>query len=285
MSIIFHISEGIKNLTKARLATVLSVISIMLTIILLGAFITFTLNLNSWIGSFREKIELEVFVQPGATESNINNLSNELQDISGIKNIQYISKDDAANRFKEEFGQDIYDVLDFNPLPSSYIIILEDSARYSKSIERISGEINKLSFVDEVVFQKLIIESIDKYINLIYAGAVFFGLIITLISVTLIYNTIRLTIYARRDAIYIMKLVGATQNFIRRPFLIEGIFQGFFASLIACVIIYYAVEIVRQIIYPFLLFNNYIFIYLITFGIIVGFASASMGVTKFLKSV
>jgi len=285
MSILFHLSEGAKNLTKARLASILSLISIMLTIILLGLFIILALNLNAWIGSFREQIELEVFVQPGASDKQIENISAKLKEIDGIKDIQFISKENAAKRFKEEFGQDIYDVLDFNPLPPSFIIFPQDSARNAKSIEKITADIYNLAAVDEVVYQKLILESVDKYIHLIYAGAVFFGMIITLISVSLIYNTIRLTIWARRDTIYIMRLVGATQGFIRTPFLIEGLFQGLFASVLASAILYYTVEFIKYFAYPFLLFDNYIFIFLIIFGMVMGLISAGMGIAKFLKSV
>jgi cell division transport system permease protein len=283
MSLFFHISEGIKGLAKARLATILSITSIMLTIILMAIFIIFSLNLNTWINSFREKIEMEVFLQSTILENQIDDLSEKLNIIPGIQTTQFISKEEAAKRFKDEFGQDIFDVLDFNPLPRSFIITLDDTARNLNSIESISASIKNITQVEEIVYQKFLLESIDKYITFILFGAFFIGLLITLIAVALIYNTIRLTIYARKDAIYIMRLVGATQGFIRTPFVIEGMLQGLIASSLACGATYYLVKFVTHFIYPFLIFNNQVYIYLIAFGLIIGILSASLSVAKFLK--
>ncbi len=133
------------------------------------------------------------------------------------------------------------------------------------------------------MYQKLLLESIDKYITFSLFGAFFIGLLITLIAVALIYNTIRLTIYARKDAIYIMRLVGATQGFIRTPFVIEGMLQGLIASSLACGATHYLVKFVTLFIYPFLIFNNQVYVYLIAFGLIIGIVSASLSVAKFLK--
>ena len=283
MSLFFHISEGIKGLAKARLATILSITSIMLTIILMAIFVIFSLNLNTWINSFREKIEMEVFLQPTVSDSQTNEISEKLNQVPGIQTSQFISKKEAAKRFKDEFGQDIFDVLDFNPLPQSFIITLDDTARNLKSIERISANIKNITQVEEIVYQKFLLESIDKYITFILFGAFFIGLLITLIAVALIYNTIRLTIYARKDAIYIMRLVGATQGFIRTPFVIEGMLQGLIASSLACGATHYLVKFITYFIYPFLIFNNQVYIYLIAFGLIIGIVSASLSVAKFLK--
>lgn len=285
MRLWFHIIEGIKGIKKARLASVLSITSFTLMIILLAVFAIFFLNLNTWIGSFREKVELEIFLHDGVSDNQINEIKSRLINIPGILDLKFISKKDAADRFKKEFGQDIFEVLDSNPLPPSFIVTLDDSARNLFSIKRISSKVENLPFVDEVVYQQLLLESIDKYIYFIYLGALIVGLFILVIAVALIYNTVRLTIYARRETIFIMRLVGATQRFIRGPFLVEGIVQGLISSLIASVIIYYLIEFVRHFIYPFLIFNNYIFIFLISFGIIIGLLSAAMGVAKFLKSI
>jgi cell division transport system permease protein len=284
MSIFFHITEGIKGLTKARLATLLAITSIMLTIILMAIFIIFSLNLNNWINSFREKIEMEVFLKSTVSDGQIKVISEKLEQIPGILSIEFVSKEAAANRFKEEFGQDIFDVLDFNPLPLSFIITLEDSARNLSSIQKISSIIANMTEVDDIVYQKFLLETIDKYINFIIFSVLFVGLIITFIAIALIYNTIRLTIYARRDTIYIMRLVGATQAFIRTPFIIEGVLQGLIASSLASIIVYYLVQFVIKFIYPFLLFDNHVFIYLISFGLIIGLLSASLSVAKFLKT-
>jgi cell division transport system permease protein len=109
------------------------------------------------------------------------------------------------------------------------------------------------------------------------------GLIITIIATGLIFNTIRLTIYARKDMINIMRLVGATESFIRKPFLVEGIVQGLIGAILSSLIIYYSLILIQKYIYPYLVYQPLIFAGLILFGIVIGFFSAYLSVGKYLR--
>ena len=289
MSVLFGINEGFKGIFKARLAITLSISSIILSILLIGIFVVFAFNLQSWIGFLREKIEVELFIATGTTENEIEKLKIEVKQIKGVNNIAFVNIDQALDRFKDEFGdeygQDVSEIIGFNPFPPSIIIHVEERHRNPEGMNKLKDQLEQLRNVEEVFYNKPLLEKIDRYIKIFYAVAAIIGLIILFISIGLIFNTIRLTIYARKDMIHIMRLVGATEGFIKQPFLVEGIIQGCFGAIIASVILYYGLKLVQIYIYPYLIYDSLIFVGLIVFGMVIGFISAHMSVKKYVNTV
>jgi cell division transport system permease protein len=283
--IFFSIREGMKGLLKARMATFISIISITLTIFLLGLYLLLNLNIKHIISSIRKKIGIEVFIKPSISDVNIMKLKEKVEKIEGVETIIYITKENAAKRFKSEFGQDIYEIFDYNPLPSSFIITLREEFRTYDRVSKISKRIEKYPEVDEVIYQKLLIATIDRYINLVIIIAIIIGIIITIIAIALIYNTIRLTIFSRREIIHIMRLVGATEGFVKKPFIIEGIIQGLIGSLFASLIIFYGIKLVKLFLYPFIYMDNRIYIILLIFAVFIGMLSANLSVKKYLQRI
>jgi cell division transport system permease protein len=285
VSISFGLREGFKGIFKARMAMTVSISSVMFSILLVGILVILGINLQSWIGFIKEKIEIQLFIEMGTTDREIETLISEIKKINGIKNVELISQEMAAKRFEKEFGQNVYDVLDFNPFPVSVVITLDENFLNSAQIGRIKNKLDLLVNVDEVFYKKPLIEKLDKYLSIIYVLSVLIGITIMVITIALIFNTIRLTIYARKDMIHIMRLVGATEGFIKRPFLVEGILQGFIGAALSSVIIYYGVTLVQIYIYPYLIFYPSIFLGLVIFGMSVGFISAYFSVGKYLKII
>lgn len=285
MSFIFSINEGFKGFFKARLATTLSVSSIALTIFLTGLFVVFTINLQSWLGFLREKIEVELFVETGSTDKEIEELKNKITKLEAVREIEYISKDDAAQRFQEEFGQNVYEVLEFNPFPPSIVIHLNEGYQTPAAISKLKNRLELLANVDEVFYKKPLLEKIDKYVQIVYILAILVGLVIIIIAIGLIFNTIRLTIYARKDMIHIMRLIGATEGFIRKPFLVEGILQGFLGGILASLAIYYSMKLIQIYIYPYIISHPLVFVGLILFSMIIGLFSAYLSVGKYIRII
>ena len=285
MSILFSINEGFKGFFKSRLATTLSVSSITLTIFLTGLFVIFTINLQSWLGFLRDKIEVELFVEIGSTDSEIEALKNIISQIESVEEIKYISKDDAAKRFEEEFGQNVFEILEFNPFPPSIIIRLKEGYRTPAAISNLKNRLELLTNVDEVFYKKPLLEKIDKYVQIVYIVSILIGIVIFIIAIGLIFNTIRLTIYARKEMIHIMRLVGATEGFIRKPFLVEGILQGFFGGTLASVAIYYGLKLTQIYIYPYIISHPLVFVGLIIFSMIIGLFSAYLSVGKYIRII
>jgi len=285
MSILFSINEGFKGFFKARLATTLSVSSITLTIFLTGMFVIFTINLQSWLGFLREKIEIELFIEVGSTDQEINELKNKISSLDEVKEIEYVSEEEAAKRFEKEFGQNVFDVLEFNPFPSSIIIHLNKGYQTASAIGKLKNRLELFANVDEVFYKKPLLEKIDQYVQIAYILGALIGIIIIIIAIGLIFNTIRLTIYARKDMIHIMRLVGATEGFIRKPFLVEGMIQGFLGGSLASLAIYYSIKLVQIYIYPYVISNNLVFLGLVLFSMIIGLFSAYLSVGKYIRII
>ncbi len=281
----FSIKEGLKGFKRARLATTITISSLAFALLLVGVFLVLSLNVERWIGDFRKKIELEVFLDNDLTESEGRQIAQKIQSVRGVDQVNYITKEKAALRFKKEFGRDIYEVLDYNPLPLSCTVTLKKGYRTGARVAKVSATIQGIAGVSEVIYQKELMALVDRYISLIYLAAVIIGLVLITISIILLYNTIRLTIFARRDTIEIMKLVGATRSFIRRPFIVEGLIQGLIGGLLAGALLYGAVKLTRRILLPHLFHSVEIYAVLVVAGILIGMLASRLSVSRYLRNI
>lgn len=284
MSFWFTIREGFKGFSRARLSTFITISSIVFSLFLIAFFLIVSINIDSWIGQLRSKLELEVFIGRTLNDKEIEDIRQKIRKMEGIAESQYVSREAAAKRFEKEFGQNIYNILNSNPLPPSIILKLKSEYQNAAQAQRITSEISKLAGVDEVIYQKELISVIDNYINIIYIGGIVIIVLIVTITFILLYNTIRLTIYARRDIIDIMKLVGAKKSFIKRPFIIEGILQGVLGAAFATAIIYFLVKLIIKFIYPYLVIESEIYAALFLMGLLIGYLSSWMSVRKHLET-
>ncbi|MCB0281712.1 MAG: ABC transporter permease [Calditrichae bacterium] len=284
MNFWFTIREGFKGFSRARLSTFISISSIVFSLFLISVFLIVSLNIDSWISQLRSKLELEVFIDRTKSDNEIQLIQQKINKINGLAEINYISKEDAAKRFEKEFGQNIYSILNSNPLPASFVLKLKKEHQNAQSAQIITSEISKIDGVEEVIYQKELISVIDNYIEILYLGGILIIVLLITITFILLYNTIRLTIYARRDIIEIMKLVGAKKSFIKRPFVIEGILQGVLGAGFACVAVYFAVKLIIRFVYPYLILKSEIFAILFVLGFLIGYLSSWMSVRKHLQT-
>ncbi|RMH65959.1 MAG: ABC transporter permease [Calditrichaeota bacterium] len=285
MSFWFTIREGFKGFRRARLSTSLTIISIFFSHLMIGLFLLATVNFSRWVDTFKNRVELEVFLEPGADDNDAQVLARQVRAMPEVEQVRYISKKQAAERFEKEFGRSVYDVLQSNPLPTSLIVHLKPAYRNALSIDRLVRQLNKMEDVDEVVYPQRVIALIDRYLNVVYIGGVTVLLLLLIITFVLIYNTIRLTIYARRDIIEVMKLVGATKRFIKRPFLIEGLLQGAIGSVLAIGAVWGVSLLIRDHLYSGLLPVGTPIWSLLVSGLLIGYISARFSVAKHLKEI
>lgn len=285
MNLLFTISEGFKGLFRARLSTTVTITSVIFSHLLIALFYIGAINVDSVIGDVRSKMELEIFLEEGLLEKNITQIQNKIKRIKGVAQIDYVSKKKAAEKFEQTFGHNIYDVLESNPLPASVIVTMKEQAQTYNAVKEITVEVQKIKGVDEVVYEEELMQIIDKYLMLVYIIAL--AIIIVLITITfiLLYNTIRLTIYARRNIIDIMRLVGAQKGLIKRPFVIEGLLQGLIGSAIAGLITFFILRVITETIYPYLHSDPLLYLGLILLGMLIGFISSHLSVKKHLTKV
>lgn len=238
MQIGYILKEGLSGFKRAKLSMVASILTVAISLLLLSSFSILLLNANTVIESLRDKVEMEAFLQDPMTAQEVAAIQARMRSVEGVRDVQFISKDDAARIFQEQFGEDIYRVLDFNPLPASVKIFLQDGYKTAAAAERIFTDIKGIDGVEDVIYRKTLLEMLDKRVTTILGFAFGIGLFITISSIFLVANTIRLAIYAKRKIIQTMKLIGATRRFIRTPFILEGLVQGLMGGLLACGVVF-----------------------------------------------
>ncbi len=286
MNIPYIIKESLSGFKRAPLATITSISTIAISMLLIGFFSIISINTSRIVELIRNRIEMEAFLEEPISNAKIQEIKNKILSIEGIDSIKFISKDEAARIFKEEFGEDVQNVLSFNPLPPSFKILLNNNYKNSELASKIYEKIQNISGVEEVIFRKDILEFLDRRTKSLNTLGLILGIVIGLSAILLVSNTIRLTIYAKRKIIQTMKLVGATKWFIRFPFLLEGMLQGFIGGVIASLILYFVIQIVSNYISfdlsQLLLVDYVIYISVIFIGIILGLLGSIISVRRFI---
>ncbi len=235
---LFLLREAFSGLGRAKLSAFFSIIMVTLSFTLLGSFYLTSVQAERFLNYLKSKVEVEAFLSDSLSVEQIHDVKQQLMATKGISSVQYISKDEAAEIFRNEFGQDIKSVLDFNPLPASYRIFVKDRYKNTKDVESIAAKIKSISGVESVKYRKILLTLIDRRVRLFYGVMVGFGGALVLLSIFLVYNSMRLAISYKKRIIDTMKLVGASRSFVRMPFLLGGMIQGFTGGLIAAGAIY-----------------------------------------------
>jgi len=287
LNIRYYWREAISGMRRAKLLSLLSVSSITAALFLLGTFLLVTLNFMSAVNSMKGKFQIQAFISDGAEMREINAAKRLIEGMEGISQVSYISKQDALDEFRREMGaaSDFLEVLENNPLPRSLKISLNPERQNPQAIARISEEIAKLSGVEEVEYGKSWLVKLYRIGSLLVAIDFSLLIIVSAAVLIVVFNTIRLTLYARRPAIEIMRLVGATDGFIRRPFVLEGFLQGALGSLIGLIMLYAGWKLVSSQFGMLRFFTLRETALLFGFGLVLG-ALGSWGAARvFLKRI
>ncbi len=286
MSTLYIVKEGLSGFSRAKLAALGSIVTITLALLLLGLFYVVSMNTSRLVENIRQKVEMEAFLQEPINARQTEELRKQILNVSGIDSVAFISKEDAAKVFKEEFGEDINKVLEFNPLPPSFKIFLQDKYRTTLNAAEISRTIENLKGVDNVIYRREMLEFIDKQANVLKLIGLGLGILIGISAIFLVSNTIRLTIVAKRKSIQTMKLVGASRWFVRAPFLIEGMVQGVLGGAIAAALIYYiltfAAALISTELAQFIRVENLFYYEVVAVGIFLGLFGSAVSVRRFI---
>lgn len=232
---------------------VVSTLIMSVALLMLALFTLVTVNLHGLAQSFRSEIEIDVFVKDGVPDDASVALRDRLAKLEGVQAVQFVSKADALEEFRAQLGQDsdLLDVLEENPLPASMRLQLAESAQQSERLSLLANYIRELPEVDEVRYGDLWVSRLEHYIQVFTFVDVLIGAVVLLSAMFVISNTVRLTVMARARTIEVMRLVGATNWFIRMPFVIEGAVQGAVAGGLAMgvlwVVHHYAAQHVRPL--------------------------------------
>ena len=214
-----------------------SVISISLVLLLIGLASFLLVNAKSVSDYFKENMQVSVMMKSTVSEATTLKFKDKLDKERYIKTSVYVSKEQGMSEMAQMLGDDFLDVFEVSPIPASIDITLDADYVSADSLEVVKSEIGKSDLVDEVVYQRSLVDALNANLSKISLILAVFISLLLFISFVLINNTVRLNVFARRFTIHTMKLVGATKSFIRAPFLVQSVFQGIFAAIVAIVVL------------------------------------------------
>jgi len=288
-----HVREGFKNIVRNGWMTIASVGAVTTTLILVGVFLALVLNLNEMAANIEDDVQINTLIDVTAEEDDIVELGDQIEKIAGVETVHFSSNDEELEKLIDSMGDQGSSWQLFeqdNPLNHVYIVKAEEP----EQTEQIAKQIETLDYVQEVNFGEDVVHQLFKFNN--YARAIGSVLIIALVltAVFLISNTIKITIMARSREIGIMKLVGATNGFIRWPFFVEGMLLGALGSIIPILVIligyYYlennAAELLSFSFVELLPYNPFalqLSLLILVIGVVIGVLGSVMSVRKFLK--
>lgn len=231
----YFIRKAFSNIRAYLLVNFLSVVTIAIAIFIFSSYLLLYINLKNLLVSFGEEVQIAVYLDDFLTVDATENLKIEIIGIKEVEEVVYISKEEALDYLTEAMGGegDILDGLSGNPLPASMEVKLKEGFRKTDDVAMVARKIERLNGVVDVVYAREWLSRFSEIVKLVELGGIIVGLVIAFSALAIIANTIKLTIYARRDEIEIMKIVGATNFFIKSPLVIEATIQGLLGSLIA----------------------------------------------------
>lgn len=271
---------------KTSSATVIVSLSLVLFMLALGGW--FLINTKKLTGYLKENIGFQIYLKETANASDIEKLRKDMDAAVYVKSAIYKSKEEAAEEMKKETGDDFVAFLGYNPLPVSINVNLKSEYANPDSVAWIEKEITANRIVREVVYQKVLIDNVNNNAKKLGLIVLFFSGLLVIVSVSLINNTIRLSIYSKRFLIRTMYLVGATQGFIRKPFILKGIRNGIISAILAMGMLAAFIYVVTRYIPELLVVQDenwllILFGVIILIGIIISGLSSALSVRKYLR--
>ena len=289
----YFLTEGFRNVFKNKKSTFSCLGVMCATMLIFGLFFTIGENVNSWVKNLEQEQGMQVFMDYDATEEEIRSLNEELNKIEGVNSVTFVSKEDAYNSMKEKFGKNENALRGFtaDAFSVSYMVTLTDLSMN----DQVYNSINNLDTVREIQNKRDTIQTLSKVGNTIQIVTFVMFAILILISLFIISNTIKLTVHARRKEISIMKYVGATNGFIRTPFMIEGIIIGIISGVLSILIVgggynYIATHLANSETWQKLsldllsfgdMFGQIVLVYMIL-GVGIGIVGSSISMRKYL---
>jgi cell division transport system permease protein len=274
-----------RRLRSSYLTSILSVSLVLFMIGLLGLLILNARKLSDFV---KENIGFSVILNEDVKEADIIRLQKNLDAERYVKSTRYITKENAAREMEELLGEDFIDFLGYNPLLASIEVQLFAPYANNDSISVIEEELKDIPQIKEVFYQKSLIHLVNENVKKITFIMLSFSSLLLLISLTLINNTIRLSVYARRFIIKTMELVGATKGFIRKPFLIKSALHGFYAAIIANILLAIVIYFAQQQFVDIFSLQDFqtiglLFLFVLLVGISLNWLSTFFAVNKFLR--
>jgi len=285
--LIYLTREGFRNLWRHKLTALTAIGSVFALLLIIGIFILIHQNSHQLIESVRSKYKIEVFFDEKTSAKNATEIIDEIIQLNGIKSVEFISKAEALQIYQDQFDENLIELLGYNPLPYSAVVELDQEAPIELKVEPIIGKLENLQHVDEVVYEGTLISRVENFYKTALRVISFVGLGLLLITIIVISNTVKLSVYAKQELISSLKSIGATKLFIKTPFVIEGILEGLIGAILAFAAIFVAVRSLNtffiEVIQFKIEFDLIAMLWLLVIAFIIGLIGSYRGIRILLR--
>jgi len=277
-----------KTLNRKIVSSSISVIiSLSLVLFVVGLLSLILINTQRLSNYVKENVGFSIMIKEKVKEIELIEFKKILDAEEFTKNTRFVSKNEATDELEKELGEDFVSFLGFNPILASIDVKLNSVYANNDSLQKISTQLARSNIVQEVFYQKDLIDKLNSNVRKISFFLISFSLILFFIAFALINNTIRLSVYSKRFIIRTMRLVGAKNSFIQKPFLITGIYQGLYSAIFAIFMLIGSIQLIQSETASILNINDlqiigFVFIVLFCSGIIISSASTFFAVRKFI---
>ena len=285
--IIYLFREGIRNLWRHKLTAFTAIGSVFFSLLIIGAFIIVQQNSYQLIDYIRSEYKIEVFFEDNVTNEDAQLIVDQIKELDGVQSIAIVTKEHALKIYQEQFDENLIDILGYNPLPSSAVINIEKHGNTEVDVEPLITNLEKILNVDEVVYEGTLIRRVEYFYKTIVKIISYIAIGLLVITIIVISNTVKLSVYAKQDLIQNLKSIGATKMFIKTPFIIEGILDGIIGAILAIIVLLVAVRSGNAYfadLFSFkILFNIYGMVWLMAIAILIGLIGSYRGIRVLLK--
>lgn len=232
------IKQGFQGMWRNRSMGLASITSISSVLMILGLVLIMVLSINNLVMDTKDKFdEIQIYIEDDVSDEKLSSIEDKIKNNEGVLSVMYESKEQALENWKKDWEENAYllDGIETNPLPNSYIIQLKNLEYADSVVDSIKG----MEGIEKIQYNKEITENLILVSNYIRLGGIIITGVLIFVSIFIISNTIKITVASRKREINIMKYVGATNDYIRGPFIIEGVLFGLIAALISIVVVYY----------------------------------------------
>jgi cell division transport system permease protein len=237
---LLFVRTAIRGIASSPVTSGISVVTIGVTLVLVGAFALLLRNMEELLDQFGDDLRVTAYLESEVSGEVLRGLEQRVREIPGVEDVEAVSQDEALERFRASVGSGsaLLDGLDVNPLPASLEISLREDRRSAEGMEAVASAIEGLAGVESLSSGRDWVEGYLRAVALVKGIGLGLGIILALATLLIVANTIRLGIFARRDELEILSLVGASRLFVQTPFLLEGLLQGAAGGAVALALLY-----------------------------------------------
>ncbi len=276
----YALKEALSAIRRAKLTSFSATATLIVFMFLMGMFLLAYVNMNGLAAKVRERVQIEAFLGEEVDQKGALAVADSIQSLSAVKAVSYVDKEMALDAFRRQFGDEALQVLETNPLPASLKIELGEEHRTFSRTEMVAQQIAELPGVVDVEYGRQWLSRLDRLLAAVGAATLILGLILAASAVLVVATTIRLAFHARREAVEIMRLVGATPGFIARPFVVEGAIYGFFGALLGSILLGVLYGVLSRRLAGLLFLPPGLWVCLLVFGTLLGGVGSAVAMRR-----